>query len=355
MKTALQGLFPDELRDVCTGAGFPAFRAKQLWQWLQGRHALSWDAMANLPRALRDALDAGWTPAPVRPLREAGDPGGTRKWLLGLDDGESIETVLIPARDRKTVCVSTQVGCKMACAFCASGKGGWVRNLGAGEIVAQVHHVAALSGGRPNNVVFMGMGEPFDNYDAVLRAVRLLNHPDGLAIGARKITLSTSGLVPGIRRLATEGLQVELSVSLHAPDPERRRRLMPVEGRWPMDELLAACREYTAATKRIVTFEYTLVRGFNDSAEDAAQLAARLRGFPCRVNAIPLSPVAEFDGEAPSRETCHAFLDALLRHGIEGTLRESKGKGVSAACGQLRRGAMREKTDPGGPAHPSRP
>lgn len=355
MKTALQGLFPDELRDVCTGAGFPAFRAKQLWQWLQGRHALSWDAMANLPRALRGALDAGWTPAPVRPLREAGDPGGTRKWLLGLDDGESIETVLIPARDRKTVCVSTQVGCKMACAFCASGKGGWVRNLGAGEIVAQVHHVAALSGGRPNNVVFMGMGEPFDNYDAVLRAVRLLNHPDGLAIGARKITLSTSGLVPGIRRLATEGLQVELSVSLHAPDPERRRRLMPVEGRWPMDELLAACREYTAATKRIVTFEYTLVRGFNDSAEDAAQLAARLRGFPCRVNAIPLSPVAEFDGEAPSRETCHAFLDALLRHGIEGTLRESKGKGVSAACGQLRRGAMREKTDPGGPARPSRP
>ena len=350
MKTALQGLFPDELRDVCTGAGFPAFRAKQLWQWLQCRHALSWDGMSNLPRAFRDALDADWTPSPIRPLREAGDPGGTRKWLLGLDDGESLETVLIPARDRKTVCVSTQVGCKMACAFCASGKGGWIRHLSAGEIVAQVHHVAALSGGRPNNVVFMGMGEPFDNYDAVLRAVRLLNHPDGLAIGARKITLSTSGLVPGIRRLATEGLQVELSVSLHAPDPERRRRLMPVEGRWPMDELLAACRDYTAATKRIVTFEYTLVRGFNDSPDDAAQLAARLRGFPCRVNAIPLSPVAEFDGEAPSREACHAFLDALLRHGIEGTLRESKGKGVSAACGQLRRGAMR-----GNPVPPTPP
>ena len=350
MKTALQGLFPDELRDVCTGAGFPAFRAKQLWQWLQCRHALSWDAMSNLPRAFRDALDADWTPSPIRPLREAGDPGGTRKWLLGLDDGESLETVLIPARDRKTVCVSTQVGCKMACAFCASGKGGWIRNLSAGEIVAQVHHVAALSGGRPNNIVFMGMGEPFDNYDAVLRAVRLLNHLDGLAIGARKITLSTSGLVPGIRRLATEGLQVELSVSLHAPDPERRRRLMPVEGRWPMDELLAACRDYTAATKRIVTFEYTLVRGFNDSPDDAAQLAARLRGFPCRVNAIPLSPVAEFDGEAPSREACHAFLDALLRHGIEGTLRESKGKGVSAACGQLRRGAMR-----GNPVPPTPP
>ena len=341
MKTALQGLFPEELRDVCTGAGFPAFRAKQIWQWLQCQHALSWDAMSNLPRAFRNALDTDWTPSPVRPLREAGDPGGTRKWLLELDDGESIETVLIPARDRKTVCVSTQVGCKMGCAFCASGKGGWVRNLSAGEIVAQVHHVSALSGGRPNNVVFMGMGEPFDNYDAVLRAVRILNHPDGLNIGARKITLSTSGLVPGIRRLATEGLQVELSVSLHAPDPERRRRLMPVESRWPMDELLAACREYTAATKRIVTFEYTLVRGFNDSVDDAAALADCLHGFPCRVNAIPLSPVAEFDGEAPSREACHAFLDALLRHGIEGTLRESKGKGVSAACGQLRRGAMR--------------
>jgi 23S rRNA (adenine2503-C2)-methyltransferase len=341
VKTALQGLFPGELRNVCTGAGFPAFRAKQLWQWLQCQHALSWDEMSNLPRSFRETLDAEWTPAPVRPLREAGDPGGTRKWLLGLDDGESVETVLIPARDRKTVCVSTQVGCKMGCAFCASGKGGWVRNLSAGEIVAQVHHAAAVAGGRPNNVVFMGMGEPFDNYDEVLRAVRLLNHPDGLNIGARKITLSTSGLVPGIRRLAGEGLQVELSVSLHAPDPVLRRKLMPVEAKWPMDELLAACREYTAATKRLVTFEYTLIRGVNDSAAAAETLAARLRDFPCRVNAIPLSPVAEFDGEAPSRESCLAFLDVLARRGIEGTLRDSRGKGVSAACGQLRRGTLR--------------
>ena len=340
MKTALQGLFPDELRDVCTAAGFPAFRGKQLWDWLQRRGVLSWEAMGNLPRALKEALGERWTPSPVKALREVGDPGGTRKWLLGLEDGESIETVLIPARDRRTVCVSTQVGCKMACAFCASGKGGWVRNLSAGEIAGQVHHVAAVAGGRPNNVVFMGMGEPFDNYDEVLRAVRLLNHPDGLNIGARKITLSTSGVVPGIRRLAGEGLQVELSVSLHAPDPERRRRLMPVEARWPMDELLAACREYTAATKRLVTFEYTLIRGVNDSSTDAETLADRLSGFPCRVNAIPLSPVAEFDGRAPSRETAMAFLAVLAARGIEGTLRESKGKNVSAACGQLRRGTL---------------
>jgi len=340
MKIALQGLFPEELQALCKDAGGAAFRGTQLWQWLQVRGVTEWDQMGNLPRALKEALAETTTPAPLRVLKESGEVRNTRKWLLGLDDGENLETVLIPARERNTVCVSTQVGCRMGCVFCASGKGGFVRGLSAGEIVGQVQLVAATLGKRPDNVVFMGMGEPFDNYDEVLRAVRILNHPDGLNIGARRITLSTSGVIPGIRRLAEEGIQVELSVSLHAADPEVRRQLMPIENKYPMEELLAECAEYTARTKRHITFEYTLIKGINDSPRDAEELAARLRRFPCRVNLIPLSPVDEFEGECPSRAAMQSFLRILERHGVEGTLRESKGKSVDAACGQLRRHVM---------------
>jgi len=337
MKTALQGLFPEELQALCKDVGGAAFRGTQLWQWLQVRGATEWDQMGNLPRALKEALAETTTPAPLRVLKESGEVRSTRKWLLGLDDGENLETVLIPARERNTVCVSTQVGCRMGCVFCASGKGGFVRGLSAGEIVGQVHLVAATLGKRPDNVVFMGMGEPFDNYDEVLRAVRILNHPDGLNIGARRITLSTSGIIPGIRRLAEEGIQVELSVSLHAAGPEVRRQLMPIESKYPMEDLLVECADYTARTKRHITFEYTLMKGINDSPHDAEELADRLRRFPCRVNLIPLSPIDEFEGECPSRAAMQSFLRILERHGVEGTLRESKGKSVDAACGQLRR------------------
>ena len=342
MTTLLQGLRLDELEALCRNAGESAFRGRQLWDWLQKAGALSWDAKCNVPKRLLERLRSdGYEVAAATPLAESADATGTTKWLLRLHDGETVETVRIPGgAGRTTVCVSTQVGCKMGCAFCATGKSGFARSLQAGEIVAQVHVVAAAQGGvRPDNVVFMGMGEPFDNYDEVLRAIRILNDPAGLGIGARKMTLSTCGLVPGIRRLADEGLQVELSVSLHAPDPAIRRRLMPVERRWPMDELLATCAAYTAKTKRLVTFEYTLVAGLNDRPEHADELARRLRTFPCRVNLIPLSPVEGFDGAAPSRDDVQAFLRRLARRGVEGTVRESKGKGVDGACGQLRRRA----------------
>ena len=337
MKTALQSLFPEELQALCRAAGQPVFRGKQLWQWVQVQGATRWDQMGNLPKALKDSLAATHTPAPAKMLQESGDSGGTRKWLVGLDDGESIETVLIPARDWTTVCLSTQAGCKMGCVFCASGKCGFARNLSAGEITAQFQLAAAAAGRRPDNIVYMGMGEPFDNYEEVLRSVRILNLPEGLNVGARRITISTCGIVPGIRRLAEEGLQVELSVSLHAPNHELRRKLMPVENRYPIDELLAACVDYTAKTKRFVTFEYTLIRGVNDSPRDAEELAGRLRPFSCRVNLIPLSPVAEFAGEAPARAAIETFERTLANRGVSVTLRESKGKGVDAACGQLRR------------------
>ena len=337
MKPALQSLFPEELQALCKEVGEAAFRGGQIWQWVQVRGATQWEQMGNLPRALKDKIAQTHTPEPAKILKESGDPGGTRKWLVGLEDGESVETVLIPSRDRNTVCVSTQVGCRMGCVFCASAKCGYARGLSAGEIVGQVQLVAAVLGQRPDNVVYMGMGEPFDNYDAVLKSVRILNHSDGLNIGARRITLSTSGVVPGIRRLAGEGIQVELSVSLHAPNSETRRRLMPIENKFPMDELLQECAAYTAQTKRHITFEYTLVKGVNDSLRDAEELASRLRRFPCRVNLIPLSPVEEFAGETPPRAAMESFLRVLEKRGVEGTLRESKGKGVDAACGQLRR------------------
>ena len=337
MKIALQGLFPEELQLLCQAAGQPAFRGTQLWQWLQVRGVTRWDQMGNLPKALKDKLVETHTPEPAKLLKESGESSGTRKWLVGLDDGESAETVLIPARDWTTVCLSTQVGCKMGCVFCASGKCGFARHLSAGEIAAQFQLVAAALGKRPDNVVYMGMGEPFDNYDEVLRSVRILNHPAGLNVGARRITLSTCGIVPGIRRLAEEGLQVELSVSLHAPNSALRRRLMPIENKYPLDELLAACVDYTAKTKRFVTFEYTLIRGVNDSPRDAEELAGHLRRFSCRVNLIPLSPVEEFEGEAPTRAAIETFERALAKRGVSVTLRESKGSGVDAACGQLRR------------------
>ena len=337
MKLALQGLFPEELQSLCKEAGQPAFRGGQLWQWLQVQGSSDWAQMGNLPRALKEKLAQTHTPEPVKILKESGDPGGTRKWLVGLDDGESVETVLIPSRDRNTVCVSTQVGCRMGCVFCASAQCGFARGLSAGEIVGQVQLVATVLGQRPDNIVYMGMGEPFDNYDAVLKSVRILNHPDGLNIGARRITLSTSGVIPGIRRLAGEGIQVELSVSLHAPNSETRRRLMPIENKYSMDALLQECATYTAQTKRHITFEYTLVKDVNDFLRDAEELASRLRRFPCRVNCIPLSPVEEFAGETPPRADMEAFLRVLEKRGVEGTLRESKGKGVDAACGQLRR------------------
>ena len=337
MKIALQGLFPEELQALCRAARQPAFRGKQLWQWVQVQGATRWDQMGNLPKELKEKLAATHTPEPAKLLKESGDAGGTRKWLVGLDDGEAVETVLIPARDWTTVCLSTQVGCKMGCAFCASGKCGFARNLSAGEISAQFQLVAAAAGRRPDNVVYMGMGEPFDNYDEVLKSVRILNHSEGLNVGARRITISTSGVVPGIRRLAEEGLQVELSVSLHAPNHELRRQLMPIENKHPLPELLAACVDYTAKTKRFVTFEYVLIRGVNDSLRDAEELAGHLRKFSCRVNLIPLSPVEEFAGEAPPRAAVEAFQRTLENRGVSVTLRDSKGKGVDAACGQLRR------------------
>ena len=349
MKQPIHGLGPDELAEAVREAGGERFRARQLAEWLWTRFAARWDEMANLPRALRAALAERWLDLDGALATEevAGEEGtGTRKILSRLADGELVETVLIPAaKDRRTVCVSSQVGCGCGCAFCASGLNGCTRSLSAGEIAAQAARAARLLGRRPDNVVFMGIGEPFLNYDAALAAARRMNDPapDGLGIGARRITVSTCGVVPGIERFAGEGRQFELSVSLHAPTDEQRAALMPVDRKWPLGVLVPACRAYTERTGRIVTFEYTLVAGFNDRPEDARALLALLRPFPSRVNLIPLNPVKEFSGRTPSAATCEAFRAALERGGLNATLRRSKGRGVNASCGQLRRARIGER------------
>jgi len=337
-KPSIHGLLPDDLEAFCLSAGQPVFRAKQIFDWLYAKRVSSFDEMKNLPAPLRGLLAEHFSFQCLEKLETKGGKGETQKLLFKLSDQEMIETVIIPAprRGTNTVCISSQVGCIYGCAFCASGQKGVIRNLTAGEIVGEVLEVSRELGERPNNAVFMGIGEPFDNYDEVMKSIRILNHPDGLNIGARKITVSTCGVVPGIERFAEEGLQVELSVSLHAPDSETRSQIMPVNEPWPLEELMDACAAYTEKTNRIITFEYTLIKDLNDSPEQAHELVTLLRGFPCRVNLIPLSPVEEFDGERPERETMKQFFQTLEKVHINATLRDSKGSALKAACGQLR-------------------
>jgi len=355
-------LLPEEWKPLCKELGLPSFRATQIVTGLYQTFALSWNDITTLPVELREQLSQtiDLTPLEIAHIQHAGDD--VRKLLLRCQDGACIETVMIPSKGRLTQCISSQVGCNFRCAFCASGQRGCVRSLTAGEIVGQVMAACQLmradqqaagvpaTGGtatsrtpgakptlpRPGNIVVMGMGEPFDNYDNVLRALRILNDQKGINIGARHITISTCGVVPGIQRLAEEGVQFELSVSLHAPNDELRNQLMPVNRRWPVAELIATCRDYFEKTGRIVTFEYTLVKDFNDRPQHADALIRLLRGMPCKVNLIPLSPVDGFDGTPPLEQDGLAFLDRLLKAKLATTLRKSRGKEVDAACGQLR-------------------
>ena len=361
LKTSAWSLLPAEWKPLCKELGLPAFRADQIVTALYQNFAQSWQEVTTLPAGLRDGLAERFSLAPLETVHIQDSPDGVRKLLLACEDGERIETVLIPSKDRVTQCISTQVGCAFGCAFCASGAAGVVRDLTAGEIVAEVMAACQLLRAdassaalrpltsefqtrpgakpalpRPGNIVVMGMGEPFANYDNVLRALRILNDQKGVNIGARHITLSTCGVVPGIQHLSEEGLQFELSVSLHAPNDALRDRIMPVNKRWPIATLLDACRAYTEKTGRVVTFEYTLVKDFNDRPQHADELIRLLRNISCKVNLIPLSPTEGFGGERPDDRVCLAFLDALLKAKINTTLRKSRGKEVDAACGQLR-------------------
>ncbi len=332
----LHNLTCSEIESWMVAHGTPPYRARQLWQWLYVHRCRDLARMTNLPATLRNQIADAFVTDPAHITETQGVEGDTRKLLLRLRDGEQVESVLIPAENRRTICVSCQAGCRFRCAFCASGQAGFRRNLEPGEILAQVLSACDLWQQPPTHVVFMGVGEPFDNYDAVLQAVRTLNDQDGFRIGARRITISTCGMVPGIERLAGEGIQVELSVSLHAPNNALRNRLMPVNQRYPMEVLMPACDAYTRQTGRIITFEYTLIHNLNDGPECARELARLLQGRPARVNLIPLSPVAEFPHAPPAPEQAERFAAILTEARINSTLRLSRGCALDAACGQLR-------------------
>ena len=337
----LKSQTPAQLTETLKAMGEPAFRAKQIFSWLH-RGAESFDEMSNLSKPLREKLNASCalTP-PIAARKQVSRLDGTIKYLWELADGNCIESVLMQYHHGNTVCISSQVGCRMGCAFCASTIAGKVRDLTPAELLDQVIFTQKDSGLPISNIVLMGIGEPMDNLDNVLRFLELVNHPDGINIGMRHISLSTCGVIPGIERLAELELQLTLSVSLHAPDGETRSRIMPVNRAYPVEDLFAACHRYFQKTGRRISFEYAMIDGVNDHDWQADLIADRLRGMPGHVNLIPLNDVVESPFK-PSRRIA-SFQKRLESHGLTATVRRSLGGDIDASCGQLRRKAMEEQ------------
>ena len=333
----IRSLTVDECKDLLGGYREPAFRAKQLFSWLHDRQAADYDEMSSLPLSLRKRLKEDWpySSLTIKEVRVS-EIDGTRKYLFSLADGNLIESVLMRYSYGCTVCISTQVGCRMGCRFCASTLDGLVRNLEPGEMLAQVYRIGQDIGERVSHVVLMGSGEPMDNYDNVMRFVELVNHSDGMNLSQRNITLSTCGIVPGIRRLADTGTQMTLALSLHAPNDEIRRTLMPVAKSYPIEEVVEACRYFYEKTGRRVSFEYSLVAGENDREEEAKELCRLLKGFPCHVNLIPVNPIKERSFHPAERKDVIRFQKILEKSGIHATIRREMGRDIDGACGQLR-------------------
>lgn len=335
----LRSMTQEELTARLKEMGCPSFRAGQIREWLD-RGVTDFSQMTNLPKELRERLAESYRVPGVtirRKLVSALD--GTVKYLFALDDGETVESVLMQYKHGWSQCLSTQVGCKMGCTFCATGMGGFIRDLSAAEMLAQIEAAQQDAGVRVSSIVLMGMGEPLDNYEQVVRFLRMLSQEGGVHIGMRHISLSTCGLVPGIYRLMEEQIPLTLSISLHAPNDRIRSATMPVNRRWGIDELLEACRRYIDATGRRISFEYAMIDGVNDSDACAEELASRLRGMLCHVNLIPVNAVA---GKAQKRSTqqriCR-FMEILEQRGIPVTVRRTLGADIHASCGQLRRQA----------------
>ena len=339
--TDIKSMTQQELSLFFKELGEPAFRAKQAFTWLH-RGAVSFEDMTNLSKPLREKLAAQcFITAPVVARKQESRLDGTIKYLWEMSDGNCIETVLMQYHHGNTVCISSQVGCRMGCAFCASTIAGKVRDLRPSEMLDQVLFTQLDSGREISNIVLMGIGEPLDNMDNVLRFLELVNHPDGLHIGMRHISLSTCGVVPGIDALAEKQLQLTLSVSLHAPDSETRSRIMPVNRAYDVERLFDACHRYFEKTGRRISFEYAMIDGVNDNDWQADLIAKKLRGMPGHVNLIPLNDVVESPYK-PSRRVA-AFQKRLESHGITATVRRSLGGDIDASCGQLRRKAMEEQ------------
>ena len=317
--------------------GQPAFRAKQIFHWLHQKLVTEFSAMTDQPKALLAKLEEGYYIAAPAIARRQQSKDGTVKYLFALADGNCIETVIMRYHYGVTACVSTQVGCRMGCRFCASTQAGRVRNLEAGEIAAQIYAAQKDIGERISHIVLMGIGEPLDNFDNVMDFLTITSSPDGVNIGMRNISLSTCGVVPMIDKLAEKKLQLTLSISLHAPNDEMRSKMMPVNDAYPVAQLIAACRRYQETTGRRVSFEYSMVRGVNDSPATAKELAALIRGMGAHVNLIPINPVDGSPYSATDAENVKRFQSLLTDLGVNATVRRRLGSDISAACGQLRR------------------
>lgn len=343
---------PEEIAAVFAELGQPAFRAKQLVEWVYAKRAATFDEMTNLPKATREALATRLVTRSMSIAKVTGSADTTRKFLLKLNDGRYVETVLIPANpalyggksDRRTLCVSSQVGCAYDCKFCASGLAGFTRNLTAAEIVEQIVQVEAYAGERVDNLVFMGMGEPLANFSNLTKAVEILNAEWGVGIGARHMTISTSGLAPQIKKLADFPLQIRLAISLHGATDEVREKIMPVNRKHNLAELFEALEYWNTRRKQFLTFEFILIENINDSLEQARVLGRRARSVNAKVNLIPYNTVEGLPWTRPSERQQDAFLDVVTAAGVTATLRREKGHDIAAACGQLR---LKQETELG--------
>lgn len=338
MKKDIKSLSLEELSAQIKDLGLPKFRAGQIFEWLHKYGVSSFDEMTNLSKELRASLSNDFYIADcIIEEKYVSSIDSTVKYLFRLNDGEFIESVIMKYKYGYTICVSSQVGCKMGCKFCASTLAGFKRNLTPSEIESQIHSAQKDLGIRISHIVLMGIGEPLDNYDNVIRFLYNVNDKNGLNISMRNITLSTCGIVPRMYDLLNEGLQITLTVSLHAPNDKIRSKSMPVNDKWCMDEVLNACREYVNKTGRRVSFEYTLINGVNDSNECAEELALRLKGMLCHVNLIPVNDVKERGNVRSTDEAINRFLSILKKRGINATIRRTLGSDINASCGQLRR------------------
>ncbi len=328
----------EELKTEMEKLGEKSFRAKQLYQWMHQKLARSFDEMTNLPLSLREKCSREYEYTSIKEVKmQESDIDGTRKYLFELKDGSLVESVWMKYKHGNSVCISSQVGCRMGCAFCASAIGGLERSLTPSEMLDQVYAVTLLTGERVSNVVVMGTGEPLDNYDNLLRFIRLLTDENGLHISQRNLAVSTCGLVPQMRKMADEQLQITLALSLHASSDEKRRELMPVANKYSIAELMEACRYYFEKTGRRITFEYSLVGGVNDKPEDAQRLAALTKNLNCHVNLIPVNPIKERDFVQSKGTEIASFKNKLEKNGINVTIRREMGRDIDGACGQLRR------------------
>ena len=337
MSEDIKSLYPEELRGLIIEKGLPAFRAKQIYEWIHARRASSYEEMTSLPAKLRAELAAEYPLVTAKLVdRQISSIDGTQKYLFEMPDGCLVESVFMRYRFGNSVCISSQVGCRMGCSFCASTLHGLVRSLSASEMLEQIYAIMRETKEPVSHIVVMGMGEPLDNYDNLIRFIRLLTGPEGINLSQRSVTVSTCGIVPNIYRLAEEGLHITLALSLHAATDEQRRKIMPIANRYSIDELMEACGVYYQKTGRQITFEYSLIRGVNDNSADAQGLTKLAKPLKAHINLIPVNPVRERGYEHPDNAHVQAFKKELENNGVNVSIRRALGKDIEGACGQLR-------------------